>query len=83
MRKDYELFSTVLNKLKEGMSITFTKDNVADGDRFLILGCGYDSCTVTFKRPCDLWWVCFDNDEPMLLEDCSDSFYRSILKNIK
>ncbi len=72
----------VLNKLTEGMSITFTKDNVAEGDDFLILGCGYDQCTVTFKRPSDLWWVCFDNDEPMLLEDCPDSFYCSILKNI-
>ena len=77
------LFVQVLGKLKEGLTITFSKTNIADGDRFLILGCGYDSCKVTFKRPCDLWWVCFDNDEPMLLEDCPDSFYRSILKNLK
>lgn len=83
MNRDYTLFTKVLGKLKEGLSITFTKDNIAEGDRFLILGCGYDSCTVTFKRPCDLWWVCFDNDEPMLLENVPDSFLRSILKNIQ
>ena len=82
MRRNYDLFSKVLGKLKEGLTITFTKSNIAEGDRFLIFGCGYDSCTVTFKRPRDLWWVCFDNDEPMLLENVPDSFLRSILKNI-
>ena len=82
MNRDYSLFEKVLGKLKEGLSITFTKDNVAKGDNFLILGCGYDSCTVTFKRPGDLWWVCFSNDEPMLLENVPDCFLRSILKNL-
>ena len=82
MNKDYMLFSEVLSKLKDGLTITFTKDIVADGDRFLILGCGYDSCNVTFKQPHELWWVYFDNDEPMLLENVPDSFLRSILKNI-
>lgn len=76
------LFSQVLGKLEEGMTITFTKDNIASGDHFLILGCGHDSCTITFKRPRDLWWVLFDNDEPMLLEEVPDSFLRSILNNI-
>ena len=79
----YELFDKVLNKIEEGMTITFTKDNIADGDDFLILDCGYDSCAITFKRLGDMWYVLFDNDEPMLLEDCPDSFYESILKNLK
>lgn len=82
MKRDYDLFCEVLKKLKDGINITFTKDNIAEGDDFLILGCGYDSCTVTFKHPSDLWWVLFDNDEPMLLENVPDSFLRSILKNI-
>ncbi len=82
MAKDYDLFCQVLEKVREGLTITFTKENIAPGDNFLILGHGYDSCTITFKRPGDLWWVLFDNDEPMLLEDCPDSFLRSILKNI-
>ena len=82
MKRDYDLFCEVLRKLREGMTISFTKENIAEGDEFLILGCGYDSCIVTFKRPSDLWWVCFDNDEPMLLENVPDSFLRSILKNI-
>ena len=82
MRRDYDLFSKVLGKMKEGLTITFNKENIAEGDRFLILGCGYDSCKVSFTRPRDLWWVCFENDEPMLLENVPDSFLRSILKNI-
>ena len=82
MRRDYNLFSSVLGKLREGLTITFTKENIAPGDNFLILGCGYDHCTVSFHRPGGLWWVCFDNDEPMLLENCPDSFLRSIFKNI-
>jgi len=83
MEKDYELFDKVLQKVDDGMTITFTKDNIADGDDFLILGCGYDSCTIIFKSLGDMWYVLFDNDEPMLLEDVPVSFLRSILKNIK
>ena len=75
-----DLFSRVLSKIKDGMSITFTLDNVAEGDDFLIL---YPDrpCKVTFKH-FGLWYVLFDGDEPMLLEDCPESFYESILKNI-
>lgn len=82
MNRDYSLFTKVLGKLKEGMSITFCQNNIAEGDGFLILGCGRDQVKVTFRRPGDLWWVCFEGDEPMLLEDCPDSFFRSILNNI-
>ena len=82
MEKDHNLFSQVLGKVREGQTITFTKGNIAPGDNFLILGRGYDKCVVSFHRPRDLWWVCFDNDEPMLLENCPDSFLRSILKNL-
>ena len=81
MNRDYDLFSTVLKKLPDGKTITFTEDNIAEGDDFLIFS-AYKSITVTFKQPNDLWWVLFDNDEPMLLEDVPNSFLRSILKNI-
>ena len=82
MENKYELFGEMLSKISDGLQITFTKDNIADGDTFLILGCGYDSCTVTFKRFRDLWWVLFSNDEPMLLESTPATFWQSILKNI-
>ena len=76
-----DLFSQVLNKIKDGMSITFTPNNVAWGDDFLIFS-ATKKIKVTFKD-FGLWYVLFDEDEPMLLEDCPESFYESILKNIK
>ena len=86
MNRDYQrrfdLFCKVLDVLEEGMKITFTPDNIADGDDFLLFGCGYTKQTLTFKRVGDLWAVIFENDEPMLLEDCPESFYESILKNV-
>ncbi len=82
MSKNYELASEVMGKIKDGMKITFTKDNIAEGDNFLILGHGFDSCTVTFHTNRVPYWIGFDNDEPMLLEEVPDSFLRSILKNV-
>ena len=82
MENKYELFAELLKSIKDGMQITFTKDNVYEDDNFLILGYGYDSCTITFKRFRDLWWVLFSNDEPMLLESTPATFWQSILKNI-
>ena len=87
MREDYkeraDLFGKVLKKIKDGMSITFTPENVDDNDDFLIFS-AYKSIKVTFKYSysgiINVW---FDNDEPMRLEDCPTSFFRSILKNIK
>lgn len=83
MARDYDLFEKVLNVLKDGMKITFTPDNIADGDDFLLFGYGYTKQTITFKMLGDLWYVIFESDEPMLLEDCPDTFYESILKNVK
>lgn len=79
--RNLELFFEVMTKIKDGQKITFTPDNVAEGDDFLIFS-GYKSCTVTFHKNRVPYWVEFDNDEPMLLEDCPTSFYESILKNL-
>ena len=88
MESRYDLFDKVLNGIygyykKNGkyLKITFTPKNVAEGDRFLIFS-AYKETTCTFKWRGDLLAVYFDNDEPMLLEECPDSFYRSILKNL-
>ena len=81
MGRDYKLFCQVLGKLEEGKTITFTPKNVAFGDSFLIFS-AYKSCTCTFKRFGGLLYVLFEHDEPLLLEDCPDSFLRSILKNL-
>lgn len=75
-------FSKVLEKIKDGMKIRFTPKNVAPWDRFLIFS-AYKSCVVTFHTNVVPYWVEFDNDEPMRLEDCPESFFDSILMNIK
>ena len=83
MESRYDIFRELLKSIKDGMQITFTKGNIHEDDNFLILGCGYDSCTITLKRcSTGVWIVMFDNDEPMLLEETPVSFWKSILKNI-
>ena len=77
-----DLFSQVLDVIRDGMQITFTPDNVAYGDRFLIFST-YKSCTITFHTKSVPFWIDFDGGEPMLLEDCPESFFESILLNAK
>ena len=80
----YDTFGTLLDKLRgmENKSITLTKTDVVEGDNFLIFS-AYDSITITFKRRYDgIWVVCFNNDEPILLEDCPMSFHLTLLKNL-
>jgi len=78
----YDLFSEVLRKIKDGMEITFTPKNVAYGDNFLIFS-AYKKITCKFHTNRVPYWVEFDGDEPMLLENCPESFFESILKNVK
>lgn len=85
MKESMDKFGKVLNALNKkgsGFEITFTPKNVASGDRFLIFS-AYKKTTCTFTCGWSgIWRVWFDGDEPMLLEDCPESFFDSILKNI-
>lgn len=76
------LFSKVLDAIHDGMQITFTPDNVAVGDDFLNLHT-YEKITCTFHTSHVPFVVDFDGDEPWLLEECPESFFRSILLNVK
>lgn len=78
-----QLFVDVLGKIHDGMEITFTEKNVAEGDDFLIFNEPDDKVTVKFHTSKVPFMVEFDNDEPMRLEDCPTSFFRSILLNVK
>lgn len=77
------LFDEVLDAIHDGMQITFTPDNVAYGDDFLIFNKYRPSQTITFHTNRVPYWIDFDGDEPMRLEDCPDSFFESILLNAK
>ena len=81
---DFELFLNVLTKIHTmiGKSITLTREDIASGDTFLIFS-AYESHTITFKRRYDgVIVLLLDNDEPILLEDCPDSFLRTLIKNL-
>ena len=83
--RDYEVMDKVFDKLRgmENKSITLTKEKLHPTDNFIILGYGYDECTITFKRRYDgIWVVHFSNDDPILLEDCPMSFFHTLLKNL-
>lgn len=86
----YDLFDQVLDLFrnvdygyKNGFDLKFTAKNVAYGDHFLIFS-AYKSCTCHFWRTnSGIIYVDFDGDEPMLLENCPDTFYESIIKVAK
>ena len=81
---DFELFLNVLGKVRTmiGKSITLTREDVASGDTFLIFS-AYESHILTFKRRYDgVIFLLLDNDEPILLGDCPDSFLRTLIKNL-
>lgn len=82
MEQRHTLFSKVLDKIKDGMKITFTPNNVVEYDDFLIFNKYRRKQTITFHTKSVPFWIEFDGDEPMRLEDVPTSFLESILKNI-
>lgn len=83
MEDRFEIFGKLLPKLKDGMKIVLTPKNVAAGDNFLIFCGSRQSQTITIHTNRVPYWIDFDCDEPMRLEDCPTSFFRTLLKNIK
>lgn len=83
---DFDYFGAVLAKLFNGYmdkSIVLTEENVHPTDHFLLLGeLAHESITITFKNHGGIIYVYFDCDEPMRLEECPTSFYRTLLKNM-
>ena len=77
-----DLFSQVLGTIRNGMKITFTPDNVACGDHFLIFSANKE-ITVTFHTNSVPFWIDFNGGEPMHLAECPESFFESILLNAK
>lgn len=82
----YELFSRLLEELGKrkmnGKTIVINKDNVFCYDDFLIFSGDRTSQKITFRRMGDLWVLDFDGDEPMLLENCPEDFFATLLLNL-
>ena len=78
-----DLTFELYKKIKDGMKITLTEKDVAEGDDFLIFNNPEETQTITIHTNRVPFWLEFDKDEPIRLEDCPKSFYRTLLKNIK
>ena len=78
-----DTFSRLLSKIKDGMTFTLTKKDCDPYDSFLIFSKTYPKQTITLHTKYVPYWVEFDGDEPMRLEDCPESFFDTLLLNIK
>ena len=76
------IFSLLLSKIEDGMTFTLTKKDCAFADDFLIFNKYCRRQTITIHTSCP-YWVEFDGDEPMLLEDCPATFWQTLLLNIE
>jgi hypothetical protein len=76
-------FSELLSLIKNGMKITLTKDDCVPYDDFLIFGSYRREQTITIHTNRVPFWIEFDGDEPMRLEDCPTSFLETLIANIK
>ena len=78
-----DIFSLLLSKLKDGMTFKLTKKDCAFADDFLIFNKYCRKQTITLHTRSVPYWIEFDGDEPMLLEDCPCTFWQTLLLNIE
>lgn len=75
-------FSKLLPVIKDGMRLTLTPKDCVGGDDFLIFS-GRKKITVTVHTKQVPYWLEFDCDEPVLLENCPEPFLRTLLVNAR
>lgn len=76
-------FSKLLSVIKNGMKITLSQMDCVWGDNFLIFSDYRPYQTITLHTNHVPYWIDFDGDEPMLLEDCPEAFFTTLRKNIE
>ena len=76
-------FSKLLSVIKNGMKITLGQMDCVWGDNFLIFSDYRPYQTITLHTNCVAYWIEFDEDEPMLLEDCPEEFFTTLRRNIE
>lgn len=81
-----DIFSELLKKLngRNEVSIIFNKNNIYEDDNFLIQVYyrNKEEKIILKRSNSGIIYVLFENDEPILLENCPKSFWKSILKNL-
>lgn len=76
-------FDKLLSVIKDGMKITLGQMDCVWGDNFLIFSDYRPYQTITLHTNCVAYWIEFDGDEPMLLEDCPEEFFTTLRRNIE
>ena len=77
-------FSKLLSLIHDGMTITLTASDAVRGDNFLIFDDDYrPSQTLTFHTARVPYWIEFDCDEPIRLEDCPPKFFETLVSKIE
>lgn len=76
-------FSKLISLIKDGMSIPLTKKKCVQFDDFLIFNQHRRKQTVTIHCKSVPYWIDFDGDEPMLLEEIPRLFIWTLIKNIE
>ena len=76
-------FSKLLPLIKNGMKITLGKMDCVLDDDFLIFSDYRPHQTITLHTNRVPFWIEFDGDEPMLLENCPEAFFTTLRKNIE
>lgn len=79
--RNYNLANELYSLIKDGMSLTLREKDCEDS--FLIFNDEEETQTITLHTNRVPYWVEFDKDEPILLEDCPDGFYETLIANIK
>lgn len=77
-----DTFSQLISLVKDGMRIPLTKKKCVQFDNFLIFNAHRRKQVITIHTS-DPFWIDFDGDEPMLLENTPWLFQCTLLKNIK
>ena len=78
-----DTISKLFSLIKDGMKITLTKADCVPGDRFLIFSSYRREQTITIHTNRVPFWIDFDGDEPMRLEDCPEMFFKTLIANIE
>ena len=74
-------FTELLALIVDGMTVTLTARECED--IFQIFSSPSDSVRIAIHATSAPYWVEFNGDDPMLLENCPEEFYTALISNIE
>ena len=77
-----DIVDALYANIKDGMTFVLGPRDCAIGDRHLLFSGDSPRQKIVLHTARVPWWVEYDDDEPLRLEDVPTSFCRTLLKNI-